>query len=92
MDIEYFSKLARLSLSVEEKTKFERDFKDILSYISQLEKVDLGNVVENKTARNIFRGDEPKENDMFRGQVLIDASPDRKEGWLKVKSVFENEN
>ena len=62
--IEKVAKLARLELSEDEKLKFVKDFKDILSAFSELDKVDVKEVKDSfhpVEVRDILREDKVGE-------------------------------
>jgi len=60
IDIEYVAKLARINLSEQQKEKFARQLKDILSYIEKLKELDVGKVEPISHVlplKNVFRQD-----------------------------------
>jgi aspartyl-tRNA(Asn)/glutamyl-tRNA(Gln) amidotransferase subunit C len=44
IDVQYVADLARLKLSPEEISKFQKQLSDVLSYVTQLQKVDVSSV------------------------------------------------
>lgn len=90
IDVEHLAKLARISLTSEEKERFHGELEKILDHFTELEKVDTKNVrpmAGGTDLTNIYR------EDFSRGQTeadaLIKAFPDTKKGLLKVPGVFE---
>lgn len=88
-DIDRLAKLSRLSLTDEEKEKIALEFDSILGYVSEIEKVSVGErVLEAGALRNVMREDgEPHESGLYTEAILNDA-PDTEDGYLKVKQVF----
>jgi aspartyl-tRNA(Asn)/glutamyl-tRNA(Gln) amidotransferase subunit C len=88
-EVKHIAKLARLGLTDQEIEKFQKDLSSILDYIEKLKEVDVKDVLPASHAvlvENIFREDEIKTK--TPGKKLLDLSPDKKDGFLKVKSVF----
>ncbi len=88
-DLDKLAKLSRLSLTDEEKEKLALEFDSILSYVSEIEKVSVGErVLEAGLLRNVMREDgEPHESGLYTEAILNNA-PDTEDGYLKVKQVF----
>ncbi len=88
-DLDKLAKLSRLSLTDEEKEKLALEFDSILGYVSEIEKVSVGErVLEAGLLRNIMREDgEPHESGLYTEAILNNA-PDTEDGYLKVKQVF----
>lgn len=88
-DIDRLAKLSRLALTDEEKEKIALEFDSILGYVSEIEKVSVGErVLEAGALRNVMREDgEPHESGLYTEAILNDA-PDTEDGYLKVKQVF----
>ncbi len=78
------TKLARLSLSLQEETSLRKDISNILDYIDKLEGV---NELEcSSDYNNISRKD--IENNFDNSDVLINSFNEKEGRFLKVKSVF----
>jgi aspartyl-tRNA(Asn)/glutamyl-tRNA(Gln) amidotransferase subunit C len=87
-DVKHIAKLARLGLTEEEIGKFQKDLSSILDYVEKLKEVDVSDIEPASHAikvQNVMRKDEVKS---FASKKLLDLTPDNKEGFLKVKSVF----
>lgn len=92
-DVEHIARLARIELTDGEKTKFEKELSTILLFIEKLGELDTANVepmAGGTLERNVMRGDETQD-DKLQGKSaeLLHQSPDMKDGWVKVKKVFE---
>ena len=92
IDVNHIAKLARLGLSEPEKEKFAKELAAILSFVEKLKEVETENVEPTAQAtgrQNISRTDEARrEEESCRKQILANA-PEKKDGFIKVKAVFE---
>jgi len=90
-DVQHIAKLARLGLSKKEEEKFARDLSSILDYMQKLEKVDILNVKPTShphLIENVTRDDKERRDPLKRINKLIEAVPEKKKGYIKVKAVF----
>jgi aspartyl-tRNA(Asn)/glutamyl-tRNA(Gln) amidotransferase subunit C len=90
MDIEKVAKLARLTLSEEEKRRFESQLDQILAYIEQLNRVDTTGVEPTSHAipiHNAFREDEIKPS--FPKDEVMGIAPAQEDGHFKVPRIIE---
>ncbi len=88
-EVKHIAKLARLGLTEKEIDKFQRELSLILDYIEKLKEVDVLNTAPASHAilvENVTRDDETSSRP--GGKKLLDLAPDKKDGFLKVKSVF----
>jgi len=88
-EVKHIAKLARLGLAEKEIEKFQKELSLILDYIEKLKEVDISNVLPESHAilvENVVRDDQI--NPRPGGKKLLDLAPDKKDGFLKVKSVF----
>jgi len=100
-EIEHLKDLARVEFGEAETKKLTKDLGDILSYIDELKKVDVSGAPEMTHAlegvKNVFRKDSAESS--LRGAAefdkqselasdLINAFPDKKGDYLKVKSIL----
>lgn len=63
IDVEYVAQLARISLSEEEKTLFQKQLEEIVNYVNDISRVDVAGVqpMAHSTAnQNVFRRDESR--------------------------------
>jgi len=89
MNIEHIAKLARITLTDEQKAKFPAELDKILGYFNELKKVDTEGVqpmMGGTDLKNIFRDDKPEN---FDPHHLRTGFPESKNGYLKVPPVFE---
>ncbi len=91
-DVKRIANLARISLSFAEIKKYQKDLSSILDYIGVLKKADIKKADAMSHPRkvvNIFRQDESiKEAEKSAGK-LIEVAPEKKNGYIKVKSVLK---
>ena len=89
--VEHIAKLARLSLTEQEKTKYQKELTIILDYIEKLKKTetnDSGQRKYSKENKNVFRTDELVKENKAEKKDLINLMPETKDNYLKVKTVF----
>lgn len=86
-DVENLAELARMDLSEREKEQILKDMKDILDYVGQVEKVDVGEVKIEEKVYNVWREDkvEPRE---YSCELITSQFPDSQDGFLKVKKIL----
>lgn len=90
IDINHIAKLANLSLTTEEKVKFEKQLTETLKYIENLKEVDTKDVkptdhvtnLENVTREDVVTPSLSQE------QALSNAK-DKYNGFFKVKAVLD---
>mgnify|MGYP001562654841 CR=1 FL=1 len=91
-DVEHIAHLARIELDEEEKIKFEKELSAILQFVEKLNEVDTAGVepmTGGTNLENIMRADEQTEKNLERKTMeLIEAAPNKKDRWVKVKAVF----
>lgn len=88
-DVVHIAKLARLELTEEEVEKIQKDLSSILDYFTvPQEAKKTGASVDSglKQPVNIVRKDEALPKDLAK--TLIDAAPDKKDGYIKVKQIL----
>ena len=89
-DVEYVAKLARLSLTVDEKNKFAGQLNAILEHIDELNKLDTEGVPPTSHAvaiKNVFREDKIEKSDTSNDIIL--NAPEKEDRFFKVKKVIE---
>jgi aspartyl-tRNA(Asn)/glutamyl-tRNA(Gln) amidotransferase subunit C len=93
-EIEHIAGLARIKLTEKEKDKMTKELGAILGYIDKLKEVNTEGVepVAHITGlTDIFRKDDnPREPDSENKKRLLEQAPSEKNGYVKVKSVFED--
>ncbi len=88
-EVEHIAKLARLSLTEEEKEKYSRQLSDILAYVEQLQKVDTAQVEPTSQVTgllNVMREDEIVDSEIEK--ELIDCAPEKIDGFVKIPKIF----
>ncbi len=89
-EVEHIAKLARLGLNEREIEKMRGELAKILDYFEKLKKVDVSQVEPTSHSikvENVMRKDESSRS-KFPNSQLIEMAPDRKDGFIKVKSIF----
>jgi len=88
--VQYIAKLARLKLTESEIEKMQKDLSSILDYFDVLKKADTSKLktIPHLTARNKTRPDLFLEESNNFAADLIEAFPDKKDGYIKVKTVL----
>ncbi len=89
-EVKHIAKLARLGLSEKETEKFQKELSSILDYIEKLKEVDISEVEATSHplfVENVMREDEPHQGE--DGKKLVGQSPEKKDNFIKVKSIFK---
>ena len=89
-EVKHIAKLARLGLSEKETEKFQKELSSILDYIEKLKEVDISEVEATSHPffiENVMRKDEPYQGE--DGKKLVGQSPEKKDNFIKVKSIFK---
>ena len=88
-EVEHIAKLARLELTAKEVEKMQKDLSAILDYFNLLKKAPKpAKILTNKNLGMQTRKDEVKPRDAGLVEKLIAAAPDKKDGYIKVKSIL----
>ena len=91
-DIQHIANLARLELTEKELKTYGSQLSDVLSYIDQLQEVDVAGVeptAQITGLENVFREDEIEEWDEREAQAALKQSPELEGGQVKVKRILE---
>ncbi|HPN55004.1 MAG TPA: Asp-tRNA(Asn)/Glu-tRNA(Gln) amidotransferase subunit GatC [Candidatus Moranbacteria bacterium] len=83
--------LARIGLTDEEVEKYQHDLSEILDYFKKLEEADVADVepIGHITGmQNVFRSDNKKDHDSLSREAILKNAPDKKDKYIKVKSVL----
>lgn len=86
-DIERLAEMSRLQLTDTEKTKYAKDFSSILSYVSEIQSVDVPEVYDISDIHNVWRDDVVVEDSAFREAFLREV-PHQKNGYVQVKQIL----
>jgi aspartyl-tRNA(Asn)/glutamyl-tRNA(Gln) amidotransferase subunit C len=91
-DVKQIAKLARIELTLEEEQKYEKELSAILDFVEKLNEVNTdhvepmtGGTIEKNAMRNDEQIDAALEG---KAEALIKATPETKDGYVKVKAVF----
>jgi aspartyl-tRNA(Asn)/glutamyl-tRNA(Gln) amidotransferase subunit C len=90
ISMEHLSRLARLSLSDEEKERFANQLDSILNYMDTLNELDTRNVEPTShviSIQNVVREDVPVAS-LDRENALLNA-PDREDAFYRVPKIIE---
>ena len=85
------AKLAKLSLRTGDEEKFPEQVSDILTFVGELKKVDVGNVesIGNITDEvNNWREDVPLPCSPEERAAILHEAPERQGDFIKVPGVF----
>ncbi|OGZ62429.1 MAG: hypothetical protein A3C58_03460 [Candidatus Staskawiczbacteria bacterium RIFCSPHIGHO2_02_FULL_34_10] len=90
-EVRHIAKLARLELTESETAKMQKDLSSILDYFDLLKKVKSEKLKAKNSGlkfKSNLRKDEVKEKPASLANNLIQAAPDKKDGYIKVKSIL----
>lgn len=95
-NVQHIAKLARIELAEVEIKKFQKELSSILDYFELLKKVDVSKIEPTfhstehffKKKRDIMREDKVGSQRDEIVKKLVEAAPERKNGYIKVKSIF----
>lgn len=91
-EVQHIAKLARLELTEEEIEKMQKDLSSILDYFDVLKKVkSKPGATFNPTTKSglgATRKDIVLEKPTGLANNLVVAAPDKKDGYIKVKSIL----
>ncbi len=90
--IQYLSKLARISLAENEKKKFQKELSSILDYFNLLEKIDTTGI--NPTfyplpLENVMRKDEVKKETPEKVEKLLESAPVKEKRYIKTRGILK---
>lgn len=90
VDVAYVARLARLALTPEETTQFQRQLADILAYVGQLGELDVEGVeptAHAAPARNVFREDVARPG--LPVESALANAPTARQGLFVVPKIVE---
>jgi aspartyl-tRNA(Asn)/glutamyl-tRNA(Gln) amidotransferase subunit C len=94
-EVERVAKLARIELDEEEIKKFQKDFSGILDHFNLLNKVNVSKIKPTfHPSEEFLKKEEAMREDMVASEnpetvdKLIEAIPDKKDKYIKVKAIF----
>jgi aspartyl-tRNA(Asn)/glutamyl-tRNA(Gln) amidotransferase subunit C len=87
-EIEKLAALSRITLTPEEKIKFQKEIDSILSYINQIQQVS-GDVKEpQKNIFNVMRSDDNALAPRLYTEKILANTPKREGDFVKVKKIL----
>lgn len=91
LEVEKLATLSRLSLTEEEKIKFQKEIDSILSYVDQIK--ELSNDEEEKgrkfdEVKNVFRLDSDPHSQGIYTEAILKNAPGKEGEYLKVKKIL----
>ncbi|NOY35925.1 MAG: Asp-tRNA(Asn)/Glu-tRNA(Gln) amidotransferase subunit GatC [bacterium] len=93
VDIEKLALLARIKLESEEKEKLQKEFGEILDYISELKEADVSGVEEETGnaagIENVLREDDESHEAGEFSEDLLKNAPEVENGYIKVKHILK---
>lgn len=90
-EVKHIAKLARLGLTESEIEKFQKELSKILDYFEQLKEVDISGVEPTSHSifiENVMREDKAQIQELETRKELVEAAPEVKGGYIKVKSIL----
>jgi aspartyl-tRNA(Asn)/glutamyl-tRNA(Gln) amidotransferase subunit C len=91
-DVEHVARLARLSLSEEEKDRYAAQLSSILGYIETLNELNTENVLPTTHAipmANVWREDRMETSTLGNPEEILSNAPEREGPFFKVKKIIE---
>ena len=90
-ELRRIAKLARLSLTKDEEERFTKELSSILNYVEKLKEADVSGVEPIShpiVLENVMRRSDENQK-LAKSKRLLELAPETKDGYLKVKSIFE---
>lgn len=93
--IKKLANLSRVELADDEVSKYSFEFKEILNYFDLLKEATAADsdghlgVIENSSTRNVMRDDEASHESGIHTGKLVEAAPESKDGFIKVKKILQ---
>ncbi|MFC3885419.1 Asp-tRNA(Asn)/Glu-tRNA(Gln) amidotransferase subunit GatC [Bacillus songklensis] len=88
--VKHVAHLARLAITEEEASMFQKQLDAIITYAEQLNELDTTNVEPTShvlAMKNVMREDEPKQG--LPIEEVVKNAPDHKDGYIRVPSILE---
>jgi aspartyl-tRNA(Asn)/glutamyl-tRNA(Gln) amidotransferase subunit C len=89
-DVEYVARLARLTVSDEEKSEFAVQLNDILTYMDKLNELNTKDVEATShvvPVKNVLRSDEVRQS--LPREPSLGNAPEREKDFYKVPRIIE---
>ncbi|MDP3014944.1 MAG: Asp-tRNA(Asn)/Glu-tRNA(Gln) amidotransferase subunit GatC [bacterium] len=91
--LEHLVELSRIELDKKSEEKLLGDLQKILGHFEELEGVDTENVepiAGGTELKNVFREDESNVSCQMSNVKIVEAFPEKENGFLKVPPIFQN--
>ncbi len=88
-EVEKLASLSRLSLTEEEKDKFQGEIESILGFVAKVKEAAEMAPAPTFPQINNFRSDEVVHKSREFTEKLLDAAPEREDNFVKVKRILE---
>lgn len=85
-DIKHLANLSRIHVSDEDAKQYAEQFSSILSYVSEIQSVDVPEVHDISNVSNVFRDDVSEESHFTK--TFLNEVPDVEGGYVKVKQIL----
>lgn len=85
-DIKHLAILSRINVSDVDAKKYADDFSSVLTYVSEIQSVDVPEVHDISTVNNVFRDDIVNTSSFT--EKFLDEVPDKDGGYVKVKQIL----
>ena len=94
-EVERIGRLARIELGPEERATFEHELSAILDFVAKLNEVPTANIepmTGGAELMNVTREDEISgESPVLGDGALVEAAPEKRDGHIAVRAVFDRE-
>ncbi len=90
-EVKHIALLARIGLKEEEIEKYQETLSGVLDFFQDLEKADTSTVEVSRQIigrENGMRGDIAYDRAPHQTELIMNNTPETKDGYVKVKSVF----
>lgn len=92
-DVEHIAHLSRVEFAENEKKKFREELSAIFKFVEKLNEADTTNIkplTGGTKLENAMREDEQIDMNLEGRQAnILNQVPEKKDGWVKVRAVFE---
>ena len=90
-EVKHIVSLSRIGIEDKEVEDYQKNLSAILDHFKELEELDTKSIepIGHITGRdNVSRNDERGVKDKFEREDILKNAPERKDGYIKVKSVL----
>jgi aspartyl-tRNA(Asn)/glutamyl-tRNA(Gln) amidotransferase subunit C len=90
-EVKHIASLSRIGIEDKEVEDYQKNLSAILDHFKELEELDTKSIepIGHITGRdNVSRDDERGVKDKFEREDILKNTPERKDGYIKVKSVL----